>query len=241
MRRLVMFAALLGLAAALLAPPAGAQGTPSIKILSPSDGATVSGSMLVVEAQAKGLTLNPVGIGTAAKAGEGHWHVYVDGKLAGLSADGVVSVPNDAFPTLTAGKHVIKVDLHNNDHTPVAGAKDDQITVNVARTLTYADKAGSPGIRIIAPKNGASISPHVIVDVAVTGLKLDPVAVGTAAKAGEGHWHLYVDGKLAGLSASSVADATLTPGTHTLKASLHNNNHTPVEGASSSEITVTVK
>ncbi|HLW59525.1 MAG TPA: hypothetical protein VKV57_06305 [bacterium] len=241
MQKLAPTATALILAAALLAPPVGAQGTPSITILSPKDRTTVAGSQLVIQTTVKNFALDPVAIGTAPKAGEGHWHLYVDGKLAGLSADGVISIPNDAYPTLTAGSHVIKVDLHNNNHTSVEGAKGDQITVRVAKTLSAMAMGGHPGVKFLWPTDGATVPAHTIVRVSVTGLKLDPVAVGTAPKAGEGHWHLYVDGKLAGLSASSVADATLTPGSHVLKVSLHNNDHTPVAGASSSEITVHVK
>ncbi len=238
----ILSAVALAVAGLLQAPPAAAAdaGAPSIQIVSPANGATISGDLLIVQTKVTNFNLNPVAIGTAAKAGEGHWHIYLDGKLAGASADGVVSVPNDAYPTLTAGAHTIKVELHNNDHTPVAGAQSDQITVNVPKTLTYAPSPGAPAIQIVSPTNGATIGEHVIVQARVNGFALNPVAIGTAAKAGEGHWHLYVDGKLAGLSASSVADVTLTPGQHTLKVELHNNDHTPVAGAQSDQITVDV-
>ncbi len=242
MLRTVTFATILVLAAVLI-PPAGAQTVPSIQIVSPRNSATVSGSQMVVEVRVQNFILNPLAVGKAARSGEGHWQVYVDGKLAGLSADDVVSLPNDAYPTLTAGKHTIKVELRNNDHTPVAGAESAEITVTIPTksAMHYAPTSGQPGIKILVPHNHTSVSAYLIVWVKVRGFKANPAAVGTSAKAGEGNWHLYVDGKMAGISVSSVADVQLTHGKHTLKATLNNNDHTPVKGASSDEVTVTVQ
>ncbi len=132
MRRTLMCTALLVLAAALVIPPAGAQTGPAIQIVSPRQNATVSGSLAVIEVRVRNFMLAPAGIGKAAKPGQGHWAVFVDGKPAGLSADEVVSIPNDAYPILTAGKHTINVELRNNDRTPVAGAENSEITVTVA-------------------------------------------------------------------------------------------------------------
>lgn len=242
MHRSVTVATILVFAAVLLIPPAGAQTVPSIQIVSPRT-ASVSGSMMVVEVRVQNFFLNPLAIGKAARPGEGHWHIYVDGKLAGLSADEVVSVPNDTYPALAAGKHTIKVELHNNDHTPVIGAGSSEITVTIPpkSAMRYTPASGKPGIKILVPHNRTAVSPYLIVWVKIRGFKENPVAVGTAAKAGEGHWQLYVDGKLVGLSASSVADVQLTRGKHVLKASLHNNDDTPVRGASNDQVAVTVK
>jgi hypothetical protein len=243
MYRMITFAAMLALVATLVIPPAAAQTTPTIHIVSPRAGATVAGSQMVVEVRVQNFTLNPLAIGKAPKPGEGHWRIFVDGKLAGLSANNVVSLPNDAYPTLTAGKHTIKVELYNNDYTPVKGAQGSDITVTIPSksVMRYASVSGQPGIRILVPHDHTSVSSYTIVWVKVRGLKENPTAVGRTAKPGEGHWHLYVDGKLACLSASSVADVQLTRGKHVLKASLHNNDLTPVKGASSDQIVVTVQ
>jgi hypothetical protein len=59
--------------------------------------------------------------GHQAVPGEGHLHVYVDGvQKAGLKTDAPVRLEN-----LAPGHHTIKLDLQNNDHTPL----------NVARTF----------------------------------------------------------------------------------------------------------
>ncbi|HKV44658.1 MAG TPA: hypothetical protein VJT32_08295 [bacterium] len=242
MQRAVTITVVLALAA-LLIPPAGAQAGASIQIVSPRNNATVSGTQMVVEVRVKDFMLNPSAIGKPAKPGEGHWRVYVDGKLAGLSANEVVSVPNDTCPFLAAGKHTVKVELRNNDHTPVAGATGSEITLTIPpkSAMHYVPTSGQPGIKILVPHNHSAVSPYLIVWVKVRDFKENPVALGTAAKAGEGHWRLYVDGKLAGVSASNVTDVQLTRGKHTLKAGLYNNDRTVVRGALSDQVTVSVR
>jgi hypothetical protein len=57
--------------------------------------------------------------------GEGHLHVYVDGvQKAGLKTDAPVRLEN-----LPPGKHTIKLDLQNNDHTPLNVEKTFQVEI----------------------------------------------------------------------------------------------------------------
>ena len=219
----------------LVMPPAGAQISSSIQIVSPRNDATISGSQVVVEVRVQNFYLNPLSIGKPARPGEGYWEVYVDGKFAGISADEVVSFPNDALPALEPGRHSVKAELRNNDHTPVAGAESSEISINIGAksAMRYTPASGQPGIKIMVPHNRSSVSPYLIVWVRIKGFKEQAKAVGTAAKAGEGYWRLYVDGRMAGISTSSVADIQMTRGKHVLGASLRNNDHTPVRGASS--------
>jgi hypothetical protein len=61
----------------------------------------------------------------AAVAGEGHLHLYVDGKeKAKLKTSSPVKLEN-----LSAGKHAIKLSLQNNDHTDVNVEKVFDIVV----------------------------------------------------------------------------------------------------------------
>jgi hypothetical protein len=63
--------------------------------------------------------------GHQAVAGEGHLHVYVDGvQKAGLKTDAPVRLEN-----LTPGKHTIKIDLQNNDHTALGIDKTFQVEI----------------------------------------------------------------------------------------------------------------
>ncbi|MFC0211008.1 DUF6130 family protein [Paenibacillus chartarius] len=63
--------------------------------------------------------------GHQAVPGEGHLHVYVDGvQKAGLKTDAPVRLEN-----LPAGKHTIKLNLQNNDHTSLGVEKSWEIEV----------------------------------------------------------------------------------------------------------------
>ncbi|MFC5471358.1 hypothetical protein ACFPPD_21965 [Cohnella suwonensis] len=59
------------------------------------------------------MKISPEHYGMARKTGEGHIHMYLDnGEKIGVKEGKKV------FPDLAAGKHTLKVSLHNNDHTP---------------------------------------------------------------------------------------------------------------------------
>ncbi|WP_044022732.1 DUF6130 family protein [Bacillus sp. SG-1] len=58
--------------------------------------------------------------------GEGHAHVYVDGeKIAGLKNTDPYVVEN-----LTAGKHIISIELQQNDHQPLDIKKEFEVEIN---------------------------------------------------------------------------------------------------------------
>ncbi|MBI4289796.1 MAG: hypothetical protein HY671_15385 [Chloroflexi bacterium] len=96
--------------------------------------------------------------------------------------------------------------------------------------------AAQPSVKIWAPAQGASVvGPDVVVAAAIRGFDIDASAIGSSAnKPGSGHWHLLLDGKLVGPvgKLQSVLKA-LALGQHTVKAELHNNDHSaltpPVE------------
>src|SRR5579859_7754327 len=247
---LTRFPAILLLAAAALLLPAArhthAQASPGIKLVSPSAGQSDSGP-LDVHVQVSNFHMDGTKIGTPPQPGIGHWHVYVDGKYAGLSVSDVVTVPNDALTDIPAGEHEIKVQLHNNDHTPVAGDIIATAMVNFTQDVKFTPAGGSPSIKIISPANGAQLSttrPNEI-KVQIPGLKLDGTKIGTPPQPGVGHWHIYIDGKYAGLSVSDSitipndALPQIAPGQHEIKVQLHNNDHTPIAGDITNAITAT--
>jgi hypothetical protein len=75
-------------------------------------GLATSGSTATVTVKTN-LTLSKEHIDGARKEGEGHIHAYVDDGDKLMTADTTIQ-----FPNLKPGKHVVKVSLHNNDHTP---------------------------------------------------------------------------------------------------------------------------
>lgn len=68
-----------------------------------------------MQVQISNLTLAPGAIGQANQPGQGHWHLLLDGKL-------VQPVGTESFTLtgVTTGPHTIKVELHNNDHSPLS-------------------------------------------------------------------------------------------------------------------------
>ena len=63
-----------------------------------------------------------------------------------------------------------------------------------------------------------------------TDLHISPEHYGQAREDGEGHIHMYLDnGEKIGVKSGEKVFTNLQPGKHTLKVSLHNNDHTPYD------------
>ena len=121
----VLAAALATLVATSVASGAGA--AYGIKLKS----AKVVGKQVQVSVEITGgFTMAPDKIGKKKKAGQGHYHIFVDGKYAGAgaAATGKTGKPFAADFVLSAGSHKITVQLANNDHSPV-GKASSAITV----------------------------------------------------------------------------------------------------------------
>ncbi|MBW5447991.1 hypothetical protein GE107_18200 [Cohnella sp. CFH 77786] len=72
----------------------------------------VEGSKLIVDVITD-MHISPEHYGQGRKEGEGHIHMYLDdGEKIGVKAG------HKEFEDLKPGRHVLKVSLHNNDHTP---------------------------------------------------------------------------------------------------------------------------
>ena len=99
----------------------------------------------------------------------------------------------------------------------------------------------APPLAILPPTEGQIVTSTVTVRVQVTNFNLAPGAIGGANNPGEGHWHILVDGSLIQpVGTESVNLAGLALGQHTIKADLHNNDHSPVTPLVESTIHVTV-
>ncbi len=238
---------------AATATPIPTKAPPSVTIFSPQGGIvpTNINAPFVVYVVVRNLKLDGTKIGTAPTEGVGMWHLSIDDKYAGLGVSESISVPNDAFPALAVGEHTLKVSLHNNDHSPVAGTAANTQKINVLTALKFSAGGGAPSVKIASPASGvtrgSANDKRLDVSVTYSGLTFDGSKIGTAPGAGVGHWHVFVDDKYAGLSVSGIVtlpnDAVpeLAPGEHTIKVDLHNNDHSPIAGAAASTIKVTIK
>ena len=118
---------------------------PSVRMTSPNDGATV-GPTFTLQVDQSNFTPSLGLEGKPNLAGYGHYHVFVDMDampmmmMGGMmSMDGMVAMPgSDTIPLdLSAwppGKHTLTVEAVQNDHTPIEGANEAMITINLQGT-----------------------------------------------------------------------------------------------------------
>jgi hypothetical protein len=82
-----------------------------------------------------------------------------------------------------------------------------------------------PSMNVTWEVSGNQITVHVDTD-----LHISPEHYGQTRADGEGHIHMYLDnGEKVGVKEEKKTFPNLKPGKHTLKVSLHNNDHTPYD------------
>lgn len=99
---------------------------------------------------------------------------------------------------------------------------------------------GMYGIQITNYKVNANHT--ATINLKIRGLKLAPALIGKKNAAGQGHWHIYVNGKYNNASgATSGKTKALKPGHYKVYVTLNNNDHSPLsEPTRSKTITVMV-
>ena len=112
-------------------------GAPSIKILSPSPGATVSGSF-PVKIEVRNFTLSCDEMGKPDVPGHGHWHLNFDTMkgpmmgmmtMAGMSCERTLQASTDGFKPGSA--HSLIALLADNVHAPLMPEIADSVKVTV--------------------------------------------------------------------------------------------------------------
>lgn len=98
---------------------------PDISITHPGDGWGVAASF-ELSVLPDHFTLDPANMGGTNSPGSGHWAVSVDDVVFAESATGTVGISG-----LLAGDRRIRVELENNDHTPLDPPVWTEITVSV--------------------------------------------------------------------------------------------------------------
>jgi len=92
--------------------------SPSLKIISPSNGATVEGPNVVVTLSASGFSIPE----------QGHYHVFLD------NSEQRGPGPSFTFTNVAVGSHTIRAELHNPDHS----ALNPEVTQTIGITITAA-------------------------------------------------------------------------------------------------------
>jgi uncharacterized protein YcfL len=221
-----------------VAPPA-----PKVMASADKTGDLLPGSPIVLTITTTSFKLDAAKMGQSPEPGVGHYHVYwgtangLDFLTANAAGSVTVNVPADT----AAGKHTLRVELYNNDHTPLSPMVEARIELTVKagpRLKTTADVTSD-----LAP--GAKVN----LSLTTTNFTLDASKMGKPAEAGVGHYHVYWDEKSGTDFLTAAADqmvsvtipADAADGAHALRVELINNDHTPLSPAVMVKINVTVK
>ncbi|MBI2918234.1 MAG: hypothetical protein HYY01_09585 [Chloroflexi bacterium] len=100
----------------------------------------------------------------------------------------------------------------------------------------------APSVTIVSPKNGLIVfGPDVTFTFQVTNFTLAPDEIGAEPAPGQGHMHVYVNGVLKGEASTGTFIVTgLTIGLRTVKVSLAQNDHTPLDPPVEHSVTILV-
>ena len=182
---------------------------PSFWVDSPKDGELTAAGDLVVSV---GFNNFKMGVPeTANKGGEGHFHLFLDnGEYMPCAAD------KCTVSGVTPGPHTLKVTLQQNDHSDYPGVQPVFVDFTAQAAADFS---------ITYPAEGAVGTLGTL----QVKLELKNFAIGvpeTANKAGEGHFHLYLDNGEYIACAATVCDVKgVTPGQHIIKVDMRNNDH----------------
>jgi len=99
-------------------------GVPTVAIMSPVEGASVTAGAIDVAFAVTGLELDPLGLGGRPQVGRGAALVVVDGRVRAVATHGPVRLTG-----LTPGAHTIEVVLAGLDLVPILPAVRDSVTV----------------------------------------------------------------------------------------------------------------
>lgn len=113
--------------------PAGGEAAGSFEITSPAAGASVEGPSVTLQVEVANLLLQTPGGGN--QPNQGHLHLYLDG---GSDYD-VVYEATHAL-ALAPGEHTLRVELRNNDHSPLSPPVAQEVSFTV--TGNYQVPAG---------------------------------------------------------------------------------------------------
>jgi hypothetical protein len=247
-------AALTTVALAIAAAPQqmGFDSGAKVRVLAPTSQATVRRNAVSTAVSITKFRLNCALAGTANRKGVGHYHIELDHSLINMFCAKRTSV---SMLNVAPGKHTLIFLPAANDHAEDKKAeKKVSFVYKPTQALPRAKPLsfpGKPSIRIVSPRNGATVQGGFDLTVAVKNFRLSCALYGKARVKGYGHWHANVDttsqgmmgmGTMLGISCAKtfrVSLAGIKPGKHRFFAILEDNLHAPSIGAQAT-VNVTV-
>ena len=271
MRRFVASVSALALSTGVvLVPHAFAQAKPSIAVISPGNGDTVTTTDIPVRVQVSNFTLSASDVGMPDKDGEGHIHVMLDGMNMGVLFNFYTS-PTFTLPGqgMKPGQHTLTFDLASNTHEDMEDTVTN-VTINYQPlTAQPAPEArpssAAPEVSIVWPPDGATVGPLFTLQVSKKNFAPSLELEGKPNLAGYGHYHVFVDmpmmdmtgggggqdmggmmsmaGMIAMVGNDNIpVDLRAWPnGQHTITVEPVQNDHTPIQGAKEAMITITLQ
>ena len=271
MRRFVAGIGALALSTGVvLVPHAFAQTKPSIAVISPANGETVTTTDIPVRVLVSNFTLSAADVGLPDKDGEGHIHVMLNGMNMGVLFN-FYTGPTFTLPGqgMKPGQHTLTFDLASNTHEDMEDTVTN-VTINY-QPLTAQPapdvnpSSAAPEVSIVWPPDGATVGPLFTLQVTKQNFAPSLELEGKPNLAGYGHYHVFVDMpmmdttgggggqdmggmmSMAGLIAmvgndSIPVDLRAWPnGPHTITVEPVQNDHTPIQGAKEAMIKITLQ
>lgn len=164
-----------------------------VAIQSPADGTRITVNQVPLQVSFSGFQPSCDLAGTANVQGTGHYHVEIDKSLVDMFC---VASTTISMQNVKTGTHTITVLPALNDHAEVEqNAKSVTISYEPTQPLPEiaAAQAGTPSIKIVSPKAGATLSGNFDVWVQVSNFNVSCDLEGKPDVAGYGHWHVNVD------------------------------------------------
>ena len=209
---------------------------PTVHIQTPLAEAAVGRDPFAVSVAIDNFQLIPIGEVSNTK---GHYHLFIDTIYQDFYLDPFAVIdPARTLPSgLTPGPHRLEAFLHRSNHTPVEGS--------VGQVIDFVYDPLPRGQIVWPVVSGARDTVDVTTDPFMVEVEVDNLTlvdkIGEDAVPGEGQVHLFVDNVYVGIQTSPRFPVTITtPGAHTIKLSLHNNDRTPIAGAESMFLDVVV-
>ena len=267
MRRFVASLSALALSTGIVLVPhafAQDQGKPSLAVLSPSNGDTVTSTDIPVSVRVSNFTLSTPDVGLPDKDGEGHIHVMLDGMNMGVLLN-FYTTPQFTLPGegMKPGQHTLTFDLASNTHMDMEDTVTS-VTINyqplTAKAAPQANpSADTPEVSIVWPPNGATVGPVFTLQVNKKNFTPSLELEGKPNLAGFGHYHVFVDMDMSGMGMEggmmSMAGMIGMPGSDTIPVDLRawsngqhsitvepvQDDHTPIQGATPAMITINLQ
>jgi hypothetical protein len=234
---------------------AAAQGEPTLAVVSPADGATVTTNDIPVQLEVGNFALDGAAFGRPAQTGSGEVLAFVDGatiaQLTNFYSTDSLVVAGDG---LAPGPHTLTFLLASSSHEPIM-ATAQQVTIDFRPPqpvpLPVANYTGEPALALVSPEDGATVASSFEVQVRPTNFTPATALEGKTNVPGYGHYHVWVD---TAEMPASLAGLALMPGTngftldlsawgegeHTIRIEPAQNDHTMYDPATAVTFTVTV-